>query len=86
MKTLYCLILLIATGCHYKDAKDSIVAIQIQDRNGLTETISTPEKLEKAKHHIAAGLTVREAAARIKVGKTALYNILNQHSKIDGSN
>jgi len=27
--------------------------------------------------HLAAGLTVREAAARLKVGKTALYKALN---------
>ena len=30
-----------------------------------------------AKTHVAAGLTVREAAARVKVGKTALYKALN---------
>jgi hypothetical protein len=32
--------------------------------------------LRKARDHIAAGLTVREAAARLKVGKTALYKAL----------
>ena len=39
-------ILLITTGCNRTEINDSIVAIQIQDRNGLTETISTPERLE----------------------------------------
>jgi hypothetical protein len=38
--------------------------------------VVTPEKLKKAKAQIAAGLTVREAAARLKVGKTALYAAL----------
>ena len=38
----------------------------------------TPDKLERARMHIAAGLTVREAAARMKVGKTALYEALGQ--------
>ena len=36
----------------------------------------TPDKLARAKVHLAAGLTVREAAARLKVGKTALYEAL----------
>ena len=30
------------------------------------------DKLKKARDHIAAGLTAREAATRLKVGKTAL--------------
>ena len=33
-------------------------------------------KLRKARDQIAAGLTVREAATRLKVGKTALYKAL----------
>ncbi len=37
---------------------------------------SRPEKLRKARDHIAARLTVREAATRLKVGKTALYKAL----------
>ena len=37
----------------------------------------TPDKLARAKAHLGAGLTVREAAARLKVGKTALYNALS---------
>ena len=38
----------------------------------------TEEKLRRAKILIAQGLTVREAAARIKVGKTALYTALGE--------
>lgn len=55
-----------------------LLAAAARGRRGGRQSVITPEKLEKAKIHIAAGLTVREAAARIKVGKTALYNILNQ--------
>ena len=36
----------------------------------------TVEKLERARAIIAKGLTVREAAIRLKVGKTALYEAL----------
>lgn len=35
-----------------------------------------PEKLQRAKGMIAKGLTVLEAAIRLKVGKTALYKAL----------
>jgi transposase len=38
--------------------------------------VVTAEKLQRAREHIANGLTVREAAARLKVGKTALYAAL----------
>jgi len=34
------------------------------------------DKLERARSMIAKGLTVREAATRLKVGKTALYEAL----------
>lgn len=43
---------------------------------GGRRPVITPDKLRKAREHIAAGLTVREAATRIKVGKTALYKAL----------
>lgn len=36
----------------------------------------TPDKLAKARAHLAAGRTVRKAAARVKVGKIALYKTL----------
>lgn len=38
----------------------------------------TEEKLRRARTLIPQGLTVREAAARIKVGKTALYTALGE--------
>ncbi len=35
------------TGCHHSSSMiDPIAVIQIQDRNGLTETVSAPERLE----------------------------------------
>ncbi len=46
---------------------------------GGRRPVVTPDKLRKARAHIAAGLTVREAAARLKIGKTALYKALEQN-------
>jgi len=43
---------------------------------GGRRPVITPDKLRKARGLIAAGLTVREAATRLKVGKTALYKAL----------
>ena len=43
----------------------------------LRDTLKTfKEKLAKARQHLATGLNVREAAARVKIGKTALYQAL----------
>jgi len=38
--------------------------------------VATPKKIKQAKAHISDGLTVREAAARLKISKTSLYNAL----------
>ena len=46
-------------------------------RKGGRKPVVTPDKLARARAHIASGLTVRDAAARVKVGKTALYEALN---------
>jgi DNA invertase Pin-like site-specific DNA recombinase len=67
--------------------------IQERTRAGLTAAVSrgrrgghrpviTVEKPRRARTLIAQALTVREAAARIKVGKTALYLALGP--KIEG--
>jgi DNA invertase Pin-like site-specific DNA recombinase len=45
-------------------------------RKGGRKPVVTPEKLKRARQLIAQGLKVREAAARLKVGKTALYEAL----------
>jgi DNA invertase Pin-like site-specific DNA recombinase len=46
-------------------------------RRGGRKPVMTAEKLRRACALIEHGFTVREAAARIKVGKTALYVALN---------
>ena len=40
------------------------------------KSLVMPDKLLRARAHLAQGLTVREAAARLKIGKTALYTAL----------
>ena len=47
-------------------------------RTGGRKPVVTGEKLRRARVLVAKGLTVREAAARLKVGKTALYEALGQ--------
>ncbi|MBJ9698311.1 recombinase family protein [Burkholderia cenocepacia] len=45
-------------------------------KKGGRRPVMTPEKLTKARALMANGLTAREAATRVKVGKTALYKAL----------
>lgn len=52
-------------------------AAEARGRKGGRRPVVTPDKLARARAHLAAGLTVREAAARVKVSKTALYEALN---------
>ena len=51
-------------------------AAEERGRRGGRQAVVTPEKLATARQHLAAGLNVREAAARVKIGKTALYQAL----------
>jgi DNA invertase Pin-like site-specific DNA recombinase len=51
-------------------------AAAARGRKGGPKAVVTAEKLERARAIIAKGLTVREAATRLKVGKTALYGAL----------
>jgi len=51
-------------------------AAEKRGRHSGRQAVVTPDKLAKARQHLAAGLNVREAAARVKVGKTALYQAL----------
>ena len=51
-------------------------AAAARGRKGGRKPVVTTEKLQRAREHIAHGLNVREAAARLKVGKTALYAAL----------
>lgn len=51
-------------------------AAATRGRKGGRKPVVTPKKLEQARAHISDGLTVREAAARLKISKTSLYNAL----------
>ena len=53
-----------------------LAAAVARGRKGGRLRAITPENLLRARALIAQGLTVREAAARIKVGKTSLYTAL----------
>ena len=51
-------------------------AAKARGRKGGRKPVVTPEKRARAQAYIASGLTVRETAARLKVGKTSLYGAL----------
>ena len=53
-------------------------AAAARGRQGGRKPVVTEEKLRRAQTLLVQGLTVREVAARIKVGKTALYAALAQ--------
>ncbi len=52
-KSLCTLLLLLSVGCSYQsnqNGEPALVSIQIQDRNGMTETISQPDRLDAYGH------------------------------------
>tara|TARA_R110002110_G_scaffold414492_1_gene644684 strand:- start:33 stop:623 length:591 start_codon:yes stop_codon:yes gene_type:complete len=51
-------------------------AAAARGRKGGRKPVVTLKKIEQAKAHISDGLTVREAAARLKISKTSLYTAL----------
>jgi DNA invertase Pin-like site-specific DNA recombinase len=53
-----------------------LAAAEARGRKGGRKPVITAEKLKRAREIIGKGLTVREAAMRLKVGKTALYEAL----------
>ena len=53
-----------------------LAAAAARGRKGGSKPVVTSGMLQRAKVIIAKGLTVREAATRLKVGKTALYAAL----------
>jgi DNA invertase Pin-like site-specific DNA recombinase len=55
-----------------------LAAAAARGRKGGRRPVVTGEKLERARTVIGKGLTVREAATRLKVGKTALYEALKK--------
>ena len=56
--------------------RTGLAAAAVRGRKGGRKPVVTGEKLERARAIIGKGLTVREVAARLKVGKTALYEAL----------
>ena len=56
--------------------KAGLTAAAARGRKGGRKPVVTAEKLQRAQEHIANGLNVREAAKRLKIGKTALYSAL----------
>lgn len=66
--------------------KAGLAAAAARGRKGGRKPVVTADKLQRAQDHIANGLNVREAAARLKIGKTALYAALravNSSSAVD---
>lgn len=59
-----------------------LAAAAARGRKGGRPVAATPERLARARQLIASGLTVREAAARVKVGKSALYAALKADAAI----
>jgi DNA invertase Pin-like site-specific DNA recombinase len=53
-----------------------LMAAAARGRRGGRKPVVTNKKLERARSIIGKSLTVREAATRLKVGKTALYEAL----------
>jgi DNA invertase Pin-like site-specific DNA recombinase len=53
-----------------------LAAAAARGRKGGRKPVVNADKLERARNMIAKGLTVREAATRLKIGKTALYEAL----------
>lgn len=58
-----------------------LAAAAARGRKGGRKPVATPERIARARAMIARGLTVREAAARLKIGKTALYAALRDISE-----
>jgi DNA invertase Pin-like site-specific DNA recombinase len=58
-------------------------AAEDRGRRGGRQPVVSVEKLAKARHFIANGLNVREAAIRLKIGKTALYEALKKREGLD---
>ncbi len=54
-------------------------AAAARGRKGGRKPVIADEKLKRARAMISNGLTVREIATRLKVGKTALYEALKQN-------
>jgi len=61
-----------------------LTAAAARGRKGGRRPVISEEKLQRAKEYMAKGLTVRETAARLKIGKTTLYGALNAATALKG--
>ena len=57
-----------------------LTAAAVRGRKGGRKPVITDDKLTGARRMVGKGLTVREIAVRLKVGKTALYEALKVES------
>ena len=55
-------------------------AAAARGRKGGRKPVITDERLKRAREMVGKGLTVREIATRLKMGKTALYQALKAES------
>jgi len=55
-----------------------LAAAAARGRKGGRKPVVTDDKLRRARALLAQGLTVREAAGRVRVGKTVLYEALRR--------
>lgn len=53
-----------------------LTAAAARGRQGGRQPVVTADKLRRARDLVAKGLSVRDAAVRLKIGKTALYDAL----------
>ncbi len=58
-------------------SRAGLSAAAARGRRGGSKPVVTADKLARAKALLEKGLTVREAAARLKIGETALHEALN---------
>jgi DNA invertase Pin-like site-specific DNA recombinase len=65
--------------------KAGLAAAAARGRKGGRKPVVTADKLQRARELIANGFNVREAAARLKIGKTALYAALHSASSGNAS-
>lgn len=63
--------------------KAGLSAAAARGRKGGRKPVVTTESLQKARSLMAQGLSVREAAGRLKIGKTALYDALRAFNNKD---
>ena len=59
-----------------------LTAAAARGRKGGRPAAATHERVARAQQLIASGLTVREAAARVKIGKSALYAAFKANANI----